>query len=119
MEPPNPGGHCRSAVRTGGPLNCDEDWLTCDHEDPVNPDTVAKSPLYPEYSCLGGKIEKWEPRIQVAPMLAVTDRHFRYFCRLLTRRTQLWTEMVVDNTLINVPHLEHHLAFSPVERPLV
>ena len=32
--------------------------------------------------------------LHVAPMLAVTDRHHRYLCRLLSRRTVLWSEMV-------------------------
>lgn len=30
--------------------------------------------------------------LQVAPMLDVTDRHFRFLCRLLSKETLLWTE---------------------------
>lgn len=32
--------------------------------------------------------------LYLAPMLAVTDRHFRQLCRLLSQRTVLWSEMV-------------------------
>ena len=32
--------------------------------------------------------------LHVAPMLAITDRHFRHLCRLLSRRAVLWTEMI-------------------------
>lgn len=34
-------------------------------------------------------------------MMDYTDRHYRYFMRLLTRRTVLYTEMVVDNTILH------------------
>jgi tRNA-dihydrouridine synthase A len=33
-------------------------------------------------------------------MLEVTDRHFRYMMRLLSRRCLLYTEMLVDQTLL-------------------
>ena len=34
-------------------------------------------------------------RVSVAPMVDVTDRHFRYLMRLLSKRTTLWTPMFV------------------------
>ena len=37
--------------------------------------------------------------LSVAPMLDVTDRHFRFLLRLITRRTRLYTEMIVANSL--------------------
>lgn len=40
-------------------------------------------------------------RLSVAPMMAWTDRHCRYFHRLLTRRTLLYTEMVTTGALIH------------------
>lgn len=46
--------------------------------------------------------------VSVAPMLDVTDRHFRYFLRGITRCTTLYTEMHVDTTLI---HQEANLDF--------
>ena len=32
-----------------------------------------------------------------------TDVHYRQLARLISRHTWLWTEMVVDNTLIHQP----------------
>ena len=38
--------------------------------------------------------------LAVAPMMNRTDRHFRYLMRLITRRTWLYTEMVVAQGLV-------------------
>ena len=40
-------------------------------------------------------------RLSVAPMMGWTDRHCRYFHRLLTRHTLLYTEMVTSGALIH------------------
>eukprot|EP00752_Nemacystus_decipiens_P004911 g4470.t1 len=40
-------------------------------------------------------------RLSVAPMMAVTDRYFRYLFRQLSRRSKLYTEMYVDQTLLH------------------
>jgi tRNA-dihydrouridine synthase A len=50
-------------------------------------------------------------------MMDWTDRHCRYFHRLLTRRTLLYTEMVTTGALVhgNVPR---HLDFSAEEHPV-
>ena len=40
-------------------------------------------------------------RVSVAPMMNRTDRHFRYLMRLITRRTWLYTEMVVARALFH------------------
>ena len=50
-------------------------------------------------------------RVSVAPMMAWTDRHCRYFHRLLTRKALLYTEMVTTGALAHgdVPrHLDFH-----------
>lgn len=39
-------------------------------------------------------------KLAVAPMMNRTDRHFRYLVRLITRRTWLYTEMVVARGLV-------------------
>lgn len=57
--------------------------------------------------------------LSLAPMMEVTDRHFRHLLRGLTARTQLWTEMVVDATVHHSPLLDRHLSFSPCEHPVV
>jgi tRNA-dihydrouridine synthase A len=55
--------------------------------------------------------------MSVAPMMDWTDRHCRFFHRLLTRRTLLYTEMMTTGALIhgNVPR---HLDFNPEEHPV-
>ena len=56
-------------------------------------------------------------RLSIAPMLDWTDRHFRYFVRLLTRHTFLYTEMITSQALV---HGDRHvlLDYSPEEQPL-
>eukprot|EP00913_Durusdinium_trenchii_P000830 g773.t2 len=39
------------------------------------------------------------PRVHIAPMMQVTHRHMRYFCRLLSKRLVLWSEMVKDTSI--------------------
>ena len=56
-------------------------------------------------------------RVSVAPMLDWTDRHCRYFHRLLTRRTLLYTEMVTTGALLH-GDLPRHLQFSAEEHPV-
>jgi tRNA-dihydrouridine synthase A len=56
-------------------------------------------------------------RLCVAPMMDWTDRHCRYFLRLVSPRAFLYTEMVTTGALMfgNVPR---HLDFDPAEHPL-
>ncbi len=53
----------------------------------------------------------------VAPMLDWTDRHCRFFHRLLTRRARLYTEMVTTGALMH-GDVARHLAHAREERPL-
>lgn len=48
-----------------------------------------------------------------------TDLHFRQMSRLLSKRTWLWTEMVVDNTIIHTDQLDKFLWFPPEQHPIV
>ena len=50
-------------------------------------------------------------------MMDWTDRHCRYFHRLLTRRARLYTEMVTTGALLH-GDAARHLAFSDEEHPL-
>ena len=50
-------------------------------------------------------------------MMDWTDRHCRYFHRLLTRRTRLYTEMVTTGALLH-GDVPRHLDFDPAEQPL-
>ncbi|WP_096779880.1 tRNA dihydrouridine(20/20a) synthase DusA [Zobellella denitrificans] len=56
-------------------------------------------------------------RFSVAPMLDWTDRHCRYFHRLMSRHAQLYTEMVTTGAILHGKG--DYLAFSPEEHPLV
>ena len=55
-------------------------------------------------------------RLCCAPMMDWTDRHCRYFLRLVSPRARLYTEMVTTGALQfgNVPR---HLDFDPAEHP--
>jgi tRNA-dihydrouridine synthase A len=56
-------------------------------------------------------------RLSVAPMMDWTDRHCRYFHRLITRRTRLYTEMVTTGALLH-GDVPRHLDFDAAEHPL-
>ena len=56
-------------------------------------------------------------RLAVAPMMDWTDRHCRFFHRLLTRRTWLYTEMLTTGALLH-GDAARHLDFDPVEQPV-
>ena len=53
-------------------------------------------------------------RLSVAPMMDWTDRHCRYFHRLLTRHARLYTEMVTTGALIH-GNQPRHLDFNVEE----
>ena len=53
-------------------------------------------------------------RLSVAPMLDWTDRHCRYFHRLLSRKTLLYTEMVTTGALIH-GDVARHLRYNVEE----
>ena len=55
--------------------------------------------------------------IAVAPMLDWTDRHYRYFIRLLSRHTLLYTEMVTTGAILRGDR-ERLLAHDQAEYPL-
>lgn len=56
-------------------------------------------------------------RISVAPMMDWTDRHCRYFHRLLSKKTRLYTEMVTTGALLYGDQ-PRHLDFNPEEHPV-
>lgn len=56
-------------------------------------------------------------RLSIAPMMERTDRHCRYFLRLITRHTLLYTEMITTAALLHGDR-ERLLAFDENEHPL-
>ena len=58
-----------------------------------------------------------EKLFAVAPMMDWTDRHCRFLHRQLTRRTLLYSEMVVADAVIH-GNRERLIGFDPVEHPV-
>ncbi len=59
--------------------------------------------------------DRW--KLSVAPMLDWTDRHCRYFHRLLTRHALLYTEMVTTGALLH-GDVARHLRYNAEEHPV-
>ncbi len=55
--------------------------------------------------------------MSVAPMMDWTDRHCRFFHRLLSRNVLLYSEMVTTGALIH-GDIPRHLVFNPEEHPV-
>ena len=53
----------------------------------------------------------------IAPMMDWTDRHERYFLRLITKKALLYTEMVTTGALL-YGDFQRFLAYHPEEQPL-
>jgi tRNA-dihydrouridine synthase A len=59
--------------------------------------------------------ERW--RLSVAPMMDWTDKHCRYFHRLLSKNALLYTEMVTTGALLH-GDVPRHLDFNAEEHPV-
>jgi tRNA-dihydrouridine synthase A len=59
----------------------------------------------------------FEHKISIAPMVDKTDKHFRYFARLLTKNTLLYSEMITAQAIINGDR-KRLLDFNTIENPL-
>jgi tRNA-dihydrouridine synthase A len=59
----------------------------------------------------------YSARLSVAPMMDWTDRHCRYFHRLMSREALLYTEMVTAPALVRGRAL-HLLNYNPEEHPV-
>ena len=61
--------------------------------------------------------------LHIAPMLHVSNSEFRHFFRILSKHCVLWTEMVVDETIVFNRHnqtlLESHLGLTGAEHPTI
>jgi tRNA-dihydrouridine synthase A len=56
-------------------------------------------------------------RLSVAPMMEWTDRHCRYFHRLIAPRARLYTEMITTGALLH-GDVARHLDFNAEEHPV-
>ncbi len=66
---------------------------------------------------MAGKLSPRDIRFSVAPMLDWTDRHCRYFHRLLTRHARLYTEMLTTGAVIH-GNRDRLLGFDAFEQPV-
>lgn len=71
----------------------------------------------PESASLFGRQPATGPELSVAPMMDWTDRHCRYFLRLLAPDIRLYTEMVTAHAVVHGDR-DHLLRFHATEHPL-
>ena len=62
-------------------------------------------------------IDNIDRKFCVAPMLDWTDRHCRYFLRLISQHTVLYTEMITTGAII-YGDTDYHLQMDPFEHPV-
>lgn len=62
-------------------------------------------------------------KVSIAPMMDWTDKHFRYFIRLISKYVTLYTEMISDHAVYyNLNHklkLHSLLDFNEIEHPII
>jgi tRNA-dihydrouridine synthase A len=81
-----------------------------------NGDMFVSHPLAPAaVAATYSQMNPW--RLSVAPMMDWTDRHCRYFHRLLSRHALLYTEMVTTGALLH-GDVARHLRFNAEEHPV-
>ena len=56
-------------------------------------------------------------KVSVAPMMDCTDRHDRFFLRLISKNVMLYSEMIATKSAIHGDR-KKILSFSPEEKPL-
>jgi tRNA-dihydrouridine synthase A len=59
-------------------------------------------------------------RISIAPMVDVSNVHFRFFMRLLTKHSTIYTEMIHESSINGTKNdYRKLLRFNPIEHPIV
>ena len=83
----------------------------------IFPEIVTWLPDKVMGKALGYLKKKINRKISVAPMMDCTDRHDRYFLRLISKNVMLYTEMVVTKAVLRGD--KHKLLnFNNLEKPL-
>ena len=62
-------------------------------------------------------MKKRKNKLSVAPMMDYTDRHCRFFHRILSKKSFLFSEMIKDESILN-GNKENLLKFDEFEKPL-
>ena len=78
---------------------------------------LQKAGIHGMATAMTKKQEYFANRFAVAPMMDWTDRHCRFFHRLMTKRALLYTELVVADAAIHGPRARL-LGFDPAEHPV-
>lgn len=81
----------------------------------VSPDFPTGAAGLPDSAPVRDSVADW--RVCVAPMIDVTDRHCRYFHRLLAPKARLYTEMITTGALLH-GDVARHLDFNDEEQPV-
>ncbi len=79
--------------------------------------TIDKSHLLQTADTLAESGKSNYHRFSVAPMLDWSDRHCRYFHRLLSRHALLYSEMVTTGAILH-GNRQQHLQFNQAEHPV-
>ncbi len=103
------------ALRPQAP-GCQHVILTTMQQTPSNVTSLMNS-TEPFVSSAGPSDPVATRRFCVAPMLDWTDRHERYFLRLISQHAWLYTEMVTTGALIH-GDADRHLRFDAAEHPV-
>lgn len=61
-------------------------------------------------------VNSYNSRLSLAPMLDMTDRHFRYICRQLSKHLMLYTELITTGAIIYGKG--DYLRFNECENPI-
>ena len=57
--------------------------------------------------------------LSIAPMMKQTDFHFHYLMRHFTKRTRLYTEMIVDDTILHqLENLKRFIGYNRSTHPI-
>ena len=75
--------------------------------------------MQPENQVPQVQLKPWpySRRLSVAPMMDWTDRHCRFFHRLLSKNTLLYTEMINAGAIVH-GDVPRHLRFNAEEHPV-
>ena len=71
-----------------------------------------------DYNARPKRMNLQDTRLSVAPMMDWTDRHCRYFLRLLSPNAALYTEMVTTGAILHGDRARF-LVFDPSEHPVI
>ena len=61
---------------------------------------------------------QWSHKVSIAPMLDITNNYFRFFTRLLTRYSMLYTEMIHCDAILHNSQIDNLLQFDPIQNPI-